>query len=353
MATRRTRDHPLAGQRPRQGRRRPRGRHPRAEDRTHRRLADRAVHPGHRSRRRSRARATRHRAGRRPEPRGRARARSNPTKRPRKLRHEENPRRSSTPPTTTAKTSPSPKSTGTRSTRIALNFSGSVMLDRSATGDVALYNRVHSESTIELWVEAKWGGTAATPATNRDGDLDVIVGRKTLRIESIRVLDADVLGAVEGLELVRAAVQKGPRRRPRRPDKGRHGPDARRNSRVDEEPRTYLRLVKWDEHQHYKGRGIERPTWIKFYATTLDNPDLIEQTASCRLLADMLLLVAARTGNRIPENAKTLGKLRPFVAGNLQKIGEDSRESRLHRTGESHRPRSRSGCSRAVAARRV
>ena len=104
-----------------------------------------------------------------------------------------------------------PKIDGNPIDRIALNFSGSVMLDRSAPLDVGLYNGIHSEATVELWVEAKWGGTAATPATNRDGDLDVIVGRKTLRIESIRILDPAALGAVEGIELVKAAARRASR----------------------------------------------------------------------------------------------------------------------------------------------
>lgn len=104
-----------------------------------------------------------------------------------------------------------PKIDGNAIDRLALAFSGGIMLDRSEPKDVALYNRVHGQKTIELWVEAKWGGTLASPNTNRDGDLDVIVGRKTLKVESIRIIDADALGAVEGLEMIRAAVRRAAR----------------------------------------------------------------------------------------------------------------------------------------------
>ncbi len=104
-----------------------------------------------------------------------------------------------------------PKIDGNAIDRLAIAFSGGVMLDRSEPKDVALYNRVHGQQTLELWVEAKWSGTTASPNTNRDGDLDVIVGRKTLKIEAIRIVDADALGALEGLELVRAAVRRAKR----------------------------------------------------------------------------------------------------------------------------------------------
>ncbi len=104
-----------------------------------------------------------------------------------------------------------PKVDGHAIDRIGITFGGGVMLDRSEPNDVGLYNRIHGQQTIELWVEAKWGGTGAKPATNRDGDLDVIVGHKSLRVESIRIVDADALGALEGLELVRAAVRRAHR----------------------------------------------------------------------------------------------------------------------------------------------
>jgi hypothetical protein len=104
-----------------------------------------------------------------------------------------------------------PKVDGHAIDRIGLTFGGGVMLDRSEPNDVTLYNRIHGQQTIELWIEAKWGGTGAKPATNRDGDLDVIVGHKSLRVESIRIVDPAALGALEGLELVRAAARRAQR----------------------------------------------------------------------------------------------------------------------------------------------
>lgn len=92
--------------------------------------------------------------------------------------------------------------------RIALGFSGGVMLDRSEPADVALYNRVKMGQEVELWVTAKGSGTGAKPATNREGDLDVIVGKKELRIEGLRVLKPEELGQVESTEMIRAAARR-------------------------------------------------------------------------------------------------------------------------------------------------
>lgn len=103
-----------------------------------------------------------------------------------------------------------PKVDGHAIDRIALDFTGSVMLDRSEPAQVELYNRVGrmERSSMELWIEARWGGTSGKPATNRDGENDIIVGRKGLRVDSIRIVDPEQLGALEGLELVRAAARK-------------------------------------------------------------------------------------------------------------------------------------------------
>jgi hypothetical protein len=104
-----------------------------------------------------------------------------------------------------------PKIDGHSIDRIFLDFGGSVPLDRSEPSHVDLYNRVTGRGTLELWIEAKWGGTVGKPATNRDGENDIIAGRKTLRVEEIRIVDADQLGDLEALELVRAATRRAAR----------------------------------------------------------------------------------------------------------------------------------------------
>ena len=245
-----------------------------------------------------------------------------------------------------------PKIDGNPIDRIALNFSGSVMLDRSAPLDVGLYNGIHSEATVELSVEAKWGGTAATPATNRDGDLDVIVGRnapnrvdphpRRRRTRSRRRHRARQAAARRASRAGVPDDQMKPPPSPRSP-----------NNRVAEEPRTYLRLVKWDEHQHYKGRGIEQTGVDQVLRHDPRQPR--PHRADRKLPAPRRHAPPRRRQDREPHPRKRENsrETRPFVTGNRQKIGEDPRESRLHRTRKSHRPRGRSGCSRPVAPRRV
>lgn len=77
---------------------------------------------------------------------------------------------------------------GNAITRIALAFTGEIFLDRSDPEDVALYRTlILGRGDIELKVKAKCSGTGAKLATDKGGELDVVVGRKTLRIESVVV----------------------------------------------------------------------------------------------------------------------------------------------------------------------
>lgn len=77
--------------------------------------------------------------------------------------------------------------------KIRLNFSGSIMLDRSDKADVALYNKlILSDSTVTLMVEGECTGTGAKKNTNREGDLDVIVGVKTIKIGTVYVAAAEL-----------------------------------------------------------------------------------------------------------------------------------------------------------------
>lgn len=69
--------------------------------------------------------------------------------------------------------------------RIALTFSGTVYLERSDPADVALYNALRLGTGVTLMVEGRCFGTGAKGATNRDGELDVIVGQKTVKVDSV------------------------------------------------------------------------------------------------------------------------------------------------------------------------
>lgn len=85
--------------------------------------------------------------------------------------------------------------------RIAITFTGTVYLERSEPADVALYNRLTLGTGVTLMVEGKCFGTGAKGATNRDGEPDVILGQKTVKVETVYI------PAVENLdsELARTA----------------------------------------------------------------------------------------------------------------------------------------------------
>lgn len=101
-----------------------------------------------------------------------------------------------------------PKVDGHQIDRIALDFSGSVMLDRSEIGDVELYNSFALFKDRELWISAKATGTGAKGATNREGDLDVVMGRKTLRVDSVRIVKPEELGSLDALESLRMVARR-------------------------------------------------------------------------------------------------------------------------------------------------
>jgi hypothetical protein len=84
-----------------------------------------------------------------------------------------------------------PKVDGQSVDRIAVAVTGEIMLDRSDEADVALYNRLALGKEVELRVAGKVQGTGAKGATNRDGDLDVIVGKKTIKVGTVWVLDPE------------------------------------------------------------------------------------------------------------------------------------------------------------------
>lgn len=69
--------------------------------------------------------------------------------------------------------------------RIALSFSGTVYLDRSDRADVKLYNALKLGRDVTIMVEGKCLGTAGKGATNREGELDVVVGQKTVKVTTV------------------------------------------------------------------------------------------------------------------------------------------------------------------------
>ena len=62
----------------------------------------------------------------------------------------------------------------------------------------------------------------------------------------------------------------------------------------------FLKIKNWERHQHYKDRD---PKWIKLYQDILTSQTWVVGDDASRTLAISLMLLAAKTGNRIPMNA--------------------------------------------------
>jgi hypothetical protein len=71
--------------------------------------------------------------------------------------------------------------------RIAIKFGGTVFLDRSDPNDIALYRRLRLGADVDLKIQANVAFAGAKGATDRDGELDVIVGQKSLRVHSLDI----------------------------------------------------------------------------------------------------------------------------------------------------------------------
>jgi hypothetical protein len=84
-----------------------------------------------------------------------------------------------------------PKVDGNPIDKIRVKITGSIMLDRSAPADVALYNKLKLGHDVELRVSGKVSGSDTGFTTNREGDLDAIVGEKAVKVDTVWVLDPE------------------------------------------------------------------------------------------------------------------------------------------------------------------
>lgn len=64
---------------------------------------------------------------------------------------------------------------------------------------------------------------------------------------------------------------------------------------------SHFEIVNWSEYQHY---GQRTPPWIKLHNQILDSFDLMQLDPSVRWLAVGMMLLASRTGNRIPDDER-------------------------------------------------
>lgn len=78
-----------------------------------------------------------------------------------------------------------PKVDGEATDKIAIKFSGRVMLDRTDPRDVALMRAMRLGSDITLMVEAKCAGKGHGFTTNKEGDLDAVVLEHVAKVHSV------------------------------------------------------------------------------------------------------------------------------------------------------------------------
>jgi hypothetical protein len=79
--------------------------------------------------------------------------------------------------------------------KIRVKFGGSILLDRSDPADVSLYNKLTLGKPVELRVAGTVAHSGTGYTTNRDGDLDAIVGERSVKVETVWVLDPEGMQA--------------------------------------------------------------------------------------------------------------------------------------------------------------
>jgi hypothetical protein len=78
-----------------------------------------------------------------------------------------------------------PKVDGEPTDKIAIAFSGRVLLDRTDPRDVALMRRMLLGQDVTLMVEAKCSGKGHGFTTNKEGDLDAVVLEHRAKVHTV------------------------------------------------------------------------------------------------------------------------------------------------------------------------
>jgi hypothetical protein len=78
-----------------------------------------------------------------------------------------------------------PKVDGEGTDKIAIAFSGTVLLDRSDPADVALMRSMRLGQDVTLNVEAKVSAKAHKFSTDREGELDAVVLQHTAKVHTV------------------------------------------------------------------------------------------------------------------------------------------------------------------------
>jgi hypothetical protein len=88
-----------------------------------------------------------------------------------------------------------PKVDGQDVDKIAVAFSGRVMLDRKDPNDVALIRRLALGKDVTMQVEARTSGKKHGFTTNKEGDLDAVVLTATAKVETVYIPTPEELDA--------------------------------------------------------------------------------------------------------------------------------------------------------------
>ena len=104
----------------------------------------------------------------------------------------------------------------------------------------------------------------------------------------------------------------------------------------------HLQIRNWERYQHYKNRN---PPWVKLYVTILEDEELRSLPVPSRLLANLLLCVAAKRDNLIPDNpawiAEEVGLPAKVIAKSLADLLAVSFLERKQKRTENAMPRDR------------
>lgn len=93
-----------------------------------------------------------------------------------------------------------------------------------------------------------------------------------------------------------------------------------------------LHVRNFWRHQHYRDRN---PPWIKLYGDLLVDEEVRDLTPTTRLTAILLLLVAARRGNRIPNRPSWLAEEIGLAPGAVKRAISDLLDVRYLVTDEA------------------
>lgn len=78
-----------------------------------------------------------------------------------------------------------PKVDGEHVDKIALKFSGTIFLDRKNPQDVDLIRKMRLGRDVTLQVEGRCQGRGYEYATNKEGDLDVVIQANRVKVETV------------------------------------------------------------------------------------------------------------------------------------------------------------------------